>query len=105
MQDYWIGIQVRVRAEDLEGAGKVGGEITSAIAMTNFVMDVITDEPVLREDDSWEEVDEETLDVGLTVGFKKLGLVTVPSTPESRFDLGSGQNVIFRLGLAIGLGG
>ena len=44
-------------------------------------------------------------DLGATFGVKKLGLVTVPSTPPTTFDLGNGQNVIFRAGLAIGLGG
>ena len=45
------------------------------------------------------------LDVGLTFGVKDLGSATVDSTPPTVFDLGSGQNVIFRVGLAFGLGG
>lgn len=46
------------------------------------------------------------LDVGATVGAKELGETTIPTTPEPTvFDLGSGANVIFRVGLAVGLGG
>ena len=45
------------------------------------------------------------LDLGLTFGVKDLGEATVPSDPPTVFDLGSGQNVIIRVGLAFGLGG
>ena len=45
------------------------------------------------------------LDVGFSVGAKDLGTAIVPSDPPTTFDLGTGQNVIFRVGLAIGLGG
>lgn len=45
------------------------------------------------------------LDLGLSIGLKALGIATVPSTPPSRFDLGSGLNMILRVGLAMGLGG
>ena len=43
------------------------------------------------------------LDIGVTLGAKGLGKTTVPTTPPTVFDLGSGSNVIFRAGLAIGL--
>ena len=35
----------------------------------------------------------------------KAGEATVQSNPPTVFDLGSGQNVIIRVGLAFGLGG
>ena len=44
-----------------------------------------------------------SLDLGATVGWQKLGSATVASTPPTVFDLGSGYNVILRVGLAIGL--
>ncbi len=43
------------------------------------------------------------LDLGATIGAKGLGSATVPTTPPTVFDLGSGNNVIIRVGLAIGL--
>ena len=43
------------------------------------------------------------LDLGATIGVKGLGSATVPTTPPTTFDLGSGNNVIIRVGLAIGL--
>ena len=43
------------------------------------------------------------LDLGATFGRKKIGSATVPTTPPTVFDLGSGNNVIIRVGLAIGL--
>ena len=43
------------------------------------------------------------LDLGATLGRKKIGSATVPTTPPTVFDLGSGNNVIIRVGLAIGL--
>ena len=43
------------------------------------------------------------LDLGATIGAKGLGTATVDSTPPTIFDLGSGTNVILRVGLAIGL--
>ena len=44
-----------------------------------------------------------SLDIGATVGVKSLGDATVPTTPPTIFNLGSGSNVIIRTGLAIGL--
>jgi hypothetical protein len=41
------------------------------------------------------------LDVGATIGYKDLGIVDLPS---ATFDLGTGANVVGRVGLAIGLG-
>ena len=46
--------------------------------------------------------DRVNLDAGATLGFKDLGDVTIGSTPV---DLGTGANVVVRVGLAIGLGG
>lgn len=46
--------------------------------------------------------DRVNLDVGATLGFKDLGEVTIGGTP---IDLGTGANVVARVGLAIGLGG
>jgi hypothetical protein len=43
------------------------------------------------------------LDLGATIGFKKLG--EVDGTGPLAGDLGKGQNLVVRLGLAIGLGG
>ena len=43
------------------------------------------------------------LDLGATIGAKGLGSATVETTPPTTFDLGSGTNVIIRVGLAIGL--
>ena len=43
------------------------------------------------------------LDLGATIGAKGLGSATVATTPPTTFDLGSGNNVIIRVGLAIGL--
>lgn len=43
------------------------------------------------------------LDLGATLGREKIGSATVPTTPPTVFDLGSGNNVIIRVGLAIGL--
>ena len=45
------------------------------------------------------------LDLGVTFEVKDLGSATVASSPPTELDLGSGQNVIFRVGLAFGLGG
>ena len=45
------------------------------------------------------------LDVGVSIGAKDLSSATVATTPPTTFDLGSGNNVILRVGLAIGLGG
>lgn len=45
------------------------------------------------------------LDLGATVGVKDLGSTTIPTDPPTVYDLGSGANVIFRAGLAVGLGG
>lgn len=45
------------------------------------------------------------LDVGASIGAKDLGSATVASNPPTEFDLGSGANVILRVGLAFGLGG
>ena len=45
------------------------------------------------------------LDVGASIGAKDLGSATVASSPPTEFDLGSGANVILRVGLAFGLGG
>ena len=45
------------------------------------------------------------LDVCASVGAKDLGSATVASNPPTVFDLGSGANVILRVGLAFGLGG
>ncbi len=42
------------------------------------------------------------LDVGATMGYKDLGIVDVPS--GQTFDLGTGANVVWRVGLAIGIG-
>jgi hypothetical protein len=42
------------------------------------------------------------LDLGMTIGHKKLGSVEYPSGPE---DMGTGTNAIARMGLAFGLGG
>ena len=44
-----------------------------------------------------------SLDLGATIGAKGLGTATVATTPPTIFDLGSGTNVIIRVGLAIGL--
>ena len=44
-----------------------------------------------------------SLDLGASIGAKGLGTATVATTPPSVFDLGSGTNVIIRVGLAIGL--
>lgn len=41
------------------------------------------------------------LDVGATVGYKDLGILDLPT---GTFDLGTGSNVVGRVGLAIGLG-
>ena len=41
------------------------------------------------------------LDLGVTVGFKKLGTVTIA---DALFDMGNGINLITRIGLAFGLG-
>lgn len=46
--------------------------------------------------------DRTNLDLGASVGFKDLGIVDLPT--GSRFDLGTGANVVARIGLAIGLG-
>ena len=43
------------------------------------------------------------LDLSATIGVKGLGTATVATTPPTIFDLGSGNNVIIRVGLAIGL--
>jgi len=43
------------------------------------------------------------LDLGFSIGAKGLGVATVETVPPSTFDLGSGSNVIVRVGLAIGL--
>lgn len=45
------------------------------------------------------------LDVGASIGAKDLGSATVATDPPTVFDLGSGSNVILRVGLAFGLGG
>ena len=45
--------------------------------------------------------DRVNLDAGVTVGFKDLGIVDLPI---GTFDLGTGANVVARLGLAIGIG-
>jgi hypothetical protein len=45
--------------------------------------------------------DRVNLDAGATVGYKDLGTVTLPSVT---IDLGTGANVVGRVGLAIGLG-
>ena len=55
MQEYWIDIHVRVRVTDLEEAEATEGRIQSVIESiealpTSMVMDVITKEPVLREE-------------------------------------------------------
>ncbi len=46
--------------------------------------------------------DRVNLDTGATIGWKKLGEVDLPI---GTFDLGTGANVVGRVGLAIGLGG
>jgi hypothetical protein len=46
--------------------------------------------------------DRVNLDTGATIGWKKLGVVDLPI---GTFDLGTGANVVGRVGLAIGLGG
>lgn len=46
--------------------------------------------------------DRVNLDTGATIGWKKLGIVDLPI---GTFDLGTGANVVGRIGLAIGLGG
>ena len=43
------------------------------------------------------------LDLGATIGAKGLGTATVDDTTPTVWDLGSGTNVILRVGLAIGL--
>lgn len=45
--------------------------------------------------------DRVNLDTGATIGYKDLGVVDLPS---GTFDLGTGANVVARIGLAIGLG-
>ncbi len=46
------------------------------------------------------------LDVGATVGRRKIGATTVTSAGGSTvIDFESGTNIVFRVGLAIGLGG
>ena len=42
------------------------------------------------------------IDVGATLGFKDVGIAEFPS---GTFDLGTGANLILRLGIAFGLGG
>ncbi|NNF29439.1 MAG: hypothetical protein HKN73_19585 [Gemmatimonadetes bacterium] len=42
------------------------------------------------------------IDVGATLGFKDVGVAEFPS---GTFDLGTGSNLILRVGLAVGLGG
>ena len=42
------------------------------------------------------------IDLGATLGFKDVGTADFP---DGTFDLGSGANLIFRLGVAFGLGG
>ncbi|MDH3205365.1 MAG: hypothetical protein OEO79_02065 [Gemmatimonadota bacterium] len=46
------------------------------------------------------------LDVGATMGYKDLGVVDIPTGGggTATFDLGTGANVVGRVGLAIGLG-
>lgn len=46
--------------------------------------------------------DRTNLDLGASVGFKDLGIVDLPD--GRMFDLGTGGNVVGRIGLAIGLG-
>jgi hypothetical protein len=46
--------------------------------------------------------DRVNLDLGVTVGYKKLGILELGA---STIDMGSGANAIARVGLAIGLGG
>lgn len=46
--------------------------------------------------------DRTNLDLGVTLGYKDLGEVVIAS---SVIDLGTGSNAVFRVGLAIGLGG
>ena len=41
------------------------------------------------------------LDLGVTMGYKDLGIVTLQT---GTFDLGTGANVVGRVGLAIGVG-
>ena len=45
--------------------------------------------------------DRANLDLGATVGYKDLGIVDLPA---GTFDLGTGSNVVGRVGLALGIG-
>lgn len=45
--------------------------------------------------------DRTNLDLGATIGYKDLGIVDLPA---GTFDLGTGINVVARVGLAIGIG-
>ena len=45
--------------------------------------------------------DRTNLDLGATIGYKDLGIVDLPT---GTFDLGTGSNVVGRVGLAIGIG-
>ncbi len=49
MEDYWIDIHVAVRVVDSNAAEEVCGEIMDFVRKVDFVIDVVRDEPVLRE--------------------------------------------------------